>query len=74
MTPGFSMMGSGIYSETVTYEIVCAERGCNKCDDLNKECKGVWEQDFETDDWGNISDTVKCPQCNHEYTFEREAE
>ena len=66
--------GSGTLGHTETHEIVCAEHGCDECTTANTECKGVWEEDFETDDWGNISSTVKCPQCNHEYTYEREAE
>jgi hypothetical protein len=68
-----SMMGSGIYSETVTLEIVCAERGCDDCE-LDRECKAVWEQDFETDDWGNVDQSVKCPECGHEYNVTRERE
>jgi hypothetical protein len=43
MTPGFSMMGSGIYSEDVDREIVCAER-CNDCADNNQTCDAVWEE------------------------------
>ena len=71
--PGFSMMGSGIYSEEVTREIVCAER-CNDCQDSGKSCENVWEIDMSTDDWGNIDTDVTCVKCQHtiNYTEERE--
>jgi hypothetical protein len=73
MTPGFSMMGSGIYSTTITREIVCNER-CEDCDQEGKKCDAVWEEDFETDDWGNVDQNVVCAQCTHtiNYTEERE--
>jgi hypothetical protein len=72
MTPGFSMMGSGIYSTTVTIEIVCAEQ-CNDCAE-NYSCKGIWEEDFETDDWGNVEQEVTCKECDHTITVRRESE
>ena len=68
-----TMMGSGIYSQEVTLEIVCAEYGCSDCE-LDRECKAVWQQDFVTDDWGNIDDKVTCPSCKHTYTFTRKQE
>ena len=71
MTPGFSMMGSGIYSTTETHEIVCKEK-CYECDDLNQICEAYWEEDFETDDWGNIDQQVTCKACGHSYTFSKE--
>ena len=71
MTPGFSMMGSGIYSTTATHEMVCAEQ-CWDCGD--NVCTAVWEEDFETDDWGNIDQPVECKQCGHSFTFRRERE
>lgn len=73
MTPGFSMMGSGIYSETITREIVCKER-CSECEEEGKTCDAVFDEDFETDDWGNVDTDVKCDQCGHtmNYTEERE--
>jgi hypothetical protein len=73
VTPGFSMTGSGIYSETVTREIVCAER-CGDCEQAGKSCESVWEQDMETDDWGNLDQDVTCKLCEHtiNYTEERE--
>lgn len=73
MTPGFSMMGSGIYSTTITREIVCKER-CSDCQEEGKECDAIFETDFETDDWGNVDQDVKCKKCNHtvNYTEERE--
>jgi hypothetical protein len=67
----FSMMGSGIYSTEVTLEVVCVEYGCSDCEP-DKECKGVWEQDFSTDDWGNVNDEVTCPDCKHKFTFRKE--
>jgi hypothetical protein len=73
MSPGFSMMGSGIYSTTVTSEIVCKER-CEDCDQEGKTCEAVWEEDFETDDWGNVEQTVTCKVCGHSYTHKEESE
>lgn len=73
MTPGFSMMGSGIYSETITREIVCVER-CWDCIDLNKTCDAVFDVDFETDDWGNVDQEVTCKTCGHEYSYVEERE
>ena len=72
MTPGFSMMGSGIYSTTVTIEIVCAEQ-CNDCPE-NANCEGSWEEDFETDDWGNVEQEVTCKECGHIITVRKESE
>ncbi len=69
-----SMMGSGIYSEEVTLEVVCAEYGGCDCDVETTKCKGVWEEDFHTDDWGRINQEITCPQCKHSFTFYREAE
>jgi hypothetical protein len=68
-----SMMGSGIYSEEVTLEVVCKE-SCNDCMEANKVCEMYWDEDFHTDDWGNIEQTVTCKACNHSYTIKREAE
>ena len=56
-----SMMGSGIYSDEITYEVEC-------------ECGNAWEQDFMTDDWGNVEDDVVCPKCNEKFSFSRERE
>jgi hypothetical protein len=56
-----SMYGSGIYSESVTLVVEC-------------ECGNDWEQDFNTDDYGNVSDKVKCASCDLEFNFERESE
>lgn len=67
------MMGSGIYSETITREIVCEER-CEDCQNEGKICKAVWEEDFETDDWGNVDQQVTCKSCTHEYSYTEERE
>lgn len=56
-----SMKGSGIYSEDVTLEVEC--EGCGK----------TWEEDFSTDDWGNVQSEVKCV-CGNEWTFNKEKE
>jgi hypothetical protein len=66
-----SMMGSGIYSQEVSREIVCREM-CFDCVDQKKECDAVWDEDFPTDDWGNIEETVKCEKCGHSYEFKEE--
>jgi hypothetical protein len=52
---------------------VCNER-CEQCDQEGKKCEAVWEEDFETDDWGNVDQDVVCAQCTHtiNYTEERE--
>ena len=67
-----SMMGSGIYSEVVTEEIVCRER-CSDCPD-DKPCDNVWKEDLYTDDWGNIDEQIKCEKCEHSYYFKYEKE
>jgi hypothetical protein len=66
------MMGSGIYSEEVTLEVVCKE-SCHECDENNKVCKAYWNEDFHTDDWGNIEQEVTCEVCKHKYTIKKEA-
>ena len=66
-----SMMGSGIYSEEVTREIVCSEK-CFDCVDIKKECDAVFNVDLSTDDWGNIDETIKCEKCGHSYDFKEE--
>jgi hypothetical protein len=71
MTPGFSMRGSGTYSETVTREIVCKER-CLDCKDQDKVCEAYWNEDFETDDWGCVELEVTCKNCGHGYTYKEE--
>ncbi len=57
--PAGSMKGSGIYSEDVTLEVECGE------------CGNTWEEDFQTDDWGDVSQEVKC-KCGYSWTFESE--
>lgn len=54
--PEGSMKGSGIYSEEVTTEVEC------------EECGKTWEEDFSTDDWGNIDADIKC-ECGAEWSF-----
>ena len=56
-----SMMGSGIYSESVSLPVEC-------------ECGNDWEQDFNTDDWGSVEEMVKCPNCGNKFNFSHEAE
>jgi hypothetical protein len=63
--------GSGIYSETVTREIVCAEM-CGMCEDDKKTCEASWEEDLQTDDWGNIENDVTCDKCNHTFIYREE--
>lgn len=66
-----SMMGSGIYSEEIEVEIVCAEI-CGSCEDDQKNCKAVFNASLMTDDWGNIDQQVNCPQCNHSLRYRQE--
>jgi hypothetical protein len=69
--PAGSMMGSGIYSTTITREVVCSEM-CGSCEDDKITCEAVWEEDFETDDWGNVEAKVECKSCNHTFTYREE--
>lgn len=62
------MMGSGIYSENHTAEMVCAER-CDDCQEQDKTCDAVFEMDFNTDDWGNVEADVTCEKCKHTFTY-----
>ena len=66
-----SMMGSGIYSEEVTREIVCIER-CFDCIDEKKECDAIFDVDFTTNDRGMIDQTIQCEKCGHTYDFKEE--
>lgn len=50
--PEGSMRGSGIYSVDVTITVTCPE------------CENEWDDDFQTDDWGNVDQDVTCPTCN----------
>ena len=59
-----SMMGSGIYSETITREMVCAEMSID-----SDGCDSVWDMDFQTDDRGNVDEKVICPKCKGEWTY-----
>lgn len=56
-----SMMGSGIYSQDISCEVEC-------------ECGNVWQQDFMSDDWGNVEDDVICSKCNEKFSFSKERE
>jgi len=58
MTEG-SMKGSGIDSTEISLDVEC------------EECNHEWEQDFVTDDWGNIDTDVECPSCNNKFSFSR---
>jgi len=66
-----SMKGSGIYSQEVTLEVVCRE-SCSECSE-GQHCLSIWNQDFMTDDWGNIDQEVTCELCKHKYTIKKEA-
>ena len=63
--------GSGTLGWTVTREIVCAEM-CSTCEENKTTCKAVWEEDFETDDWGNVEQSVECQECKHSITYKEE--
>jgi hypothetical protein len=65
--------GSGIYSTTITREIVCEEM-CGSCEEDKTICKAISEVDFETDDWGNVEQDVTCAVCGHTYTYREESE
>lgn len=68
MSPGFSMMGSGIYSQDKTVEVECQ---CEECDDQNG-CGHAEEYDFSTDDYGNIDSDVICNKCKHTFNYTKE--
>jgi len=55
-----SMMGSGIYSVDVSLDVECYD------------CEHSCEQDFATNDWGNVDTDVECPNCKTKFSFERE--
>ena len=63
--------GSGTLGHTITREIVCAEK-CELCQESKNTCLAVWEEDFETDDWGNVEQEVACKICNHSFTYKEE--
>jgi len=71
MTPGFSMMGSGIYSTDIDVEFVCAEQ-CSDCQDAGQSCDNVWETTVATDDWGNVDVDAVCEKCKHTINYTRE--
>jgi hypothetical protein len=52
--------------------MVCAEM-CDTCQDEKQTCAAVWDEDFETDDWGNVEQTVECELCKHSFTFKEES-
>jgi hypothetical protein len=64
--------GSGTLGHTITREIVCAEM-CDTCQDEKQTCAAIWDEDFETDDWGNVEQTVECEFCKHSFTFKEES-
>lgn len=55
--PEGSMRGSGIYSKDVTISVTC------------DECDYEWDEDFATDDWGNVDTDVTCPSCSGVFGF-----
>ena len=59
--------GSGTLGHTITREIVCREYAeTDKCDN-------IWEEDFETDDWGNVDEEVTCIKCGQSFYFKEES-
>ena len=62
--------GSGTLSDTITVEIVCYEQ-CYECTEANP-CDAVFEEDLQTDDYGNIDCEVTCAKCNHKINVKRE--
>jgi hypothetical protein len=65
--------GSGIYATTITREIVCAEK-CASCEEIETTCPAVWDQDFQTDDWGNVEQGIECKACKHTINYKEEQE
>lgn len=60
------MIGSGIYSETITREIVCREWA------ETDECDNIFTEDLETDDRGNVEQDVLCIKCGVTFTYREE--
>jgi hypothetical protein len=61
--------GSGTLGHTITREMVCAEMSID-----SNGCDSVWSEDLETDDWGNVEQSVTCPKCKGEWTYTEESE
>jgi hypothetical protein len=64
--------GSGIYSTDKTYEVECECENDNCVTEKQAGCGNVWEQDFNTNDYGNIDTTIGCPKCSHNFNFSKE--
>jgi hypothetical protein len=64
--PAGSMIGSGIYSETITREIVCREWA------ETDACDNIFIEDLETDDRGNVEQDVLCVKCGVTFTYREE--
>jgi len=62
VTPGFSMMGSGIYSVEIDVEFVCNEDSTV----IGEGCDNFWDKTVHTDDWGSWDAESKCPKCGTE--------
>lgn len=52
---GGSMMGSGIFTELISLYVTCPS------------CDIDWADDFVTDDWGRVEETVSCFNCGHDF-------
>lgn len=50
------MRGSGIFTELISLYVSCPH------------CDTGWADDFVTDDWGRVEETILCFNCNE--TFE----
>lgn len=68
-----SLYGSGVYSIDVDIEMecMCGDEDCIT-DKEPDGCGNVWEESFQTNDYGNIDTQVHCPKCQHSFSFSRE--
>lgn len=60
----FSMMGSGIYAEFVSFEI--AHEECDECYENETQCEAeAILVEGDTDDWRVMHYELQCPECHH---------
>ena len=61
--------GSGTLSTVVTRDL-----DCDYFDGGAEGCTGSWDDDFYTDDYGNIEQETTCPVCKTVFTYREEQE
>jgi len=68
-----SLYGSGFYSveKTIEVECLCGDEECITTKEPDG-CGKVWEEDLNTNDYGDIDTSVICPKCQHRFGVYRE--